>query len=65
MQFTFLKQNLVNILVKPFAKVPALSDLPEIQPAEGSVLNVSSRHRTYGSFDLVEGCITTRSIKYT
>lgn len=54
-----------HISVKPFAKVPALGDLPEIQPAEGSVSNVSPRPGINGGVDLAEGCIITRSIKYT
>jgi hypothetical protein len=61
----FQPLSLKRSLVKPFAKVPALSDLPEIQPAEGSVSNVSSRHGTYGGIDLAEGCKIMRSIKYT
>jgi hypothetical protein len=57
-----------RISVKPFAKVPALGDLPEIQPAEGSVSNVSSRHGSDGGVDFAEiarSCVITRSIKYT
>ena len=54
-----------HISVKPFAKVPALGDLPEIQPAEGSVSNVSARRGTDGGVDLAEGCIITKSVKYT
>ena len=48
-----------HISVKPFAKVPALGDLPEIQPAEGSVSNVSSTRGIDGSVDLAEGCLIT------
>ena len=48
---SFLTQS-GQISVKPFAKVPALGDLPEIQPAKGSVSNVSSRHGIDGGVDI-------------
>ena|SRR5258707_5578492 len=53
--------------VKPFAKVPALGGLPEIQPARATVSGVSSRRGVEGDpgVDLAEGCIVTKTIKYT
>src|ERR1700722_5129773 len=54
-----------RITVKPFARVPALRGLPEIKRAGGSVSSVSSRHGIDGGVDLAEGCLITRSIKYT
>ena len=56
-----------HITAKPFAKVPALGDLPEIQPARATVSGVSSRCGVEGDpgVDLAEGCIVTKTIKYT
>jgi hypothetical protein len=54
-----------RITVKAFASVPALADLPEIQQEPGSVSNISSFQGTSGYIDLAEGCILTKSIKYT
>jgi hypothetical protein len=54
-----------RITVKAFASVPALVDLPEIQQAPGSVSDVSSLQGTGGAIDLAEGCILTKSVKYT
>jgi hypothetical protein len=53
-----------RITVKAFASVPSLADLPEIQQ-EGSVSNISSFQGTFGGIDLAEGCILTKSVKYT
>ncbi|KAF8809017.1 hypothetical protein BYT27DRAFT_7284830 [Phlegmacium glaucopus] len=53
-----------RISVKPFASVPSLANLPSIQRAQASVSNVSSRCRVEG-VDLSEGCLVTKSIKYT
>ena len=52
-----------HITVKTFASVPALGDLPEIQQP-GSVSKLSPLPGT-GSIDLAEGCILTKSVKYT
>jgi hypothetical protein len=56
-----------NILsVKAFAKVPAVLDLPEIRRETASVSNVSSRHESMrDSVSLEEGCILTKTVKYT
>ncbi|KAF5373278.1 hypothetical protein D9615_007399 [Tricholomella constricta] len=57
-----------HLSVKPYAFVPAVLNLPEIKRAQGSVSNVSSRssHRgPGGGVDLTEGCMLTKSVKYT
>jgi hypothetical protein len=54
-----------RITVKTFAAVPTLANLPEIQQAPGSVANISSFRGTGGGVDLAEGCILTKSVKYT
>ncbi len=54
-----------HITVRPFAKVPALGDLPEIRHALRTVVSSSSRHRADGSVDLAEGCLLTKTVKYT
>src|SRR5258707_2117088 len=54
-----------HITAKPFAKVPALGDLPEIQPARATVSGVSSRCGVEDGVDLAEGCIVTKTIKDT
>lgn len=52
--------------VKAFASVPALADLPEIQQEPCSASDISSFQSTFGSIiDLNEGCILTKSVKYT
>ena|ERR1700722_10805094 len=51
--------------VKPFAAVPTLADLPEIQQAPSSVSNISSFRGAGGGVDRAEGCILTKSVKYT
>lgn len=54
-----------RLSVKPFAVVPALLDLPEIHRQPASVSNVSSRSSVSGGVDLEEGCLITKSVKYT
>lgn len=56
-----------RISVKPFAEVPPLAaaNLPPILRAQGSVSNVSSRHGAEEGVDLAEGCLVTKTIKYT
>ncbi len=54
-----------HITVKAFSRVPALAELPEIQPALDSASDVSSRYRTKGGVDPAEGCFITKTIKYT
>ena len=54
-----------RISVKPFARVPALLDLPAIQRAPASVSDVSSSRGPAGGVDLSEGCLITKTIKYT
>jgi hypothetical protein len=54
-----------RISVKPFARVPALLDLPAIQRTPASVSNVSSSRESTGGVDLAEGCLITKAIKYT
>ena len=51
--------------MEPFAQIPALGNLPELQQAPGTVTNVSSLSGTDASIDLAEGCILTKSVKYT
>ena len=53
-----------RLSVKPFAAVPAVLDLPEIQREPASVSNVSSRSSMRGNVDLEEGCLITKSVKY-
>jgi hypothetical protein len=55
------------ITVKPFSVVPALAGLPEIEQEPGSLAahNTSSRRVAGNGVDLAEGCIVTKSIKYT
>ena len=61
-----LLTNEHRLSVKPFAAVPALLDLPEIQREPASVSNVSSRLSTMcGGVDLEEGCLLTKSVRYT
>jgi hypothetical protein len=59
------KKHEDRITVKAFASVPTLADLPEIQQQPGSVSNISSFQGTGGGIDLGEGCILTKSVKYT
>jgi hypothetical protein len=57
-----------RLTAKQFASVPALLDLPEIQRVPASVSNVSSRLSSsgrYGNIELQEGCLITKSVKYT
>jgi len=54
-----------RLSVKPFAAVPALLDLPEIHRQPASVSNASSRSSARGGVDLEEGCLITKSVKYT
>ena len=57
-----------HLSVKPCAFVPAVLNLPEIKRAPRSVSNVSlpSSHRgPGGGVDLTEGCMLTKSVKYT
>jgi hypothetical protein len=54
-----------RLTVKPFAKVPPLDSLPAIYRALPSVSNVSSRRGIEDSVDLAEGCLVTKTIKYT
>ncbi|KAF8899777.1 hypothetical protein CPB84DRAFT_1680960 [Gymnopilus junonius] len=52
--------------VKAFAKVPAVLDLPEILRDPASASNVSSRHESIrNGVDLSEGCMLTKSVKYS
>ena len=59
----FTKEH--RLSVKPFAAIPALLDLPEIQREPASVSNLSSHSSMCGSVDLEEGCLITKSVKYT
>jgi hypothetical protein len=54
-----------HILVKPFASVPSLANLPPIQHAQASVSNVSSHHGVEDGVGLSEGCFATKTLKYT
>lgn len=54
-----------RLTVKPFATVPSLLDLPKIQREPASVSNVSSCSSIRGDVDLEEGCLVTKSVKYT
>ena len=54
-----------RLSTKQFAAVQALLDLPEIQREPASVSNGSSHLSSmYGSVDLEEGCLITKSVKY-
>ena len=57
-----------RLSLKPFAVVPALLDLPEIECDRGSVSNVSKSSclsSMHDSVNLEEGCLITKSVKYT
>ena len=54
-----------RITVKKFAAVPALLDLDEIQRQPASVSQVSSFQGANDNVDLAEGCMLTKSVKYT
>jgi hypothetical protein len=57
-----------RITAKAFASVPALAGLPAIQKQPGSVSNTSSLagpDTAGGLIDLAEGCMLTKSVKYT
>jgi hypothetical protein len=61
-----LLTNEHRLSAKRFAAVPALLDLPEIQREPASVSNVSSRSSIMrGGVDPEEGCLITKSVKYT
>lgn len=63
---SLVKKN-ERISVKQFAAVPPLLDLPAIQRGPASVSDVScSRGPGDGAHvDLAEGCIVTKSVRYT
>jgi hypothetical protein len=54
-----------RLTVKQFAAVPGLLNLPAIQRAPASVSNEPSFRGVDGGVDLSEGCLVTKSIKYT
>ena len=54
-----------RITVKPFAAVPALLNLDEIQRQPRSVSQISSFQGDNDGVDLAEGCMLTKSVKYT
>jgi hypothetical protein len=54
-----------RISVKQFAAVPALLELPAVVRPDALVSNVSSIQGAGGKVNLVEGCLLTKSIKYT
>ena len=56
------KQN--RITVKQFAAVPALLSLPAVQRAPPSVPDASFRWDD-GGINLSEGCLVTKTVKYT
>jgi hypothetical protein len=60
-----LVTNEHRITVKKFAAVPALLDLPEIQRLPGSVSRASSWRGEGDGVDLAEGCLLTKTVKYT
>jgi hypothetical protein len=51
--------------VKKFAAVPSLLDQPAIQRPSPTVSNVSSLRGPDGGVDLAEGCLVTKTVKYT
>lgn len=53
-----------RISVNPFARVPPLGGLPGITPAPASV-DISSRRGVEDGVDLSEGCLVTKTLKYT
>ena len=48
-----------------FAAVPALLDQPAIPRPSPTVSNASSFHELDGGVDLTEGCLVTKTVKYT
>ncbi len=54
-----------QLSVKPFARVLAVLDLPELRRASPTVRGSSSIRRVDGSVDLAEGCLLTKTVKYT
>jgi len=54
-----------RITVKTFAAAHTLADLPEIEQHPCSVSDISSVQVDGGSIDLAEGCLLTKSVKYT
>jgi hypothetical protein len=54
-----------RVSVKPTAKVPPLGGLPGIVRASATTSVVSSRRGIEEGVDLSEGCLVTKSIKYT
>ena len=54
-----------RITVKKFAAAPALLELDEIPRQPASVSQVSSFRGTNDGVDLAEGCMLTKSVKYT
>ena len=50
---------------KKFAAVPPLLDQPAIQRPSPTVSNVSSLHGLDGGVDQAEGCLITKTVKYT
>jgi hypothetical protein len=69
-QMSLITKEHHRLSVKPFASVPALLDLPEIrrqlEPATGTDSKVSSHlSPMHGGVGLEEGCLITKSIKYT
>lgn len=57
-----------RITVKQCAYIPAIGDLPSIKRAPPSVSNASSRSGSRGigaGVKLMEGCMVTKTIKYT
>ena len=54
-----------RITVKKFAAAPALLELDEIQRQPASVSQVSSFRGANDGVDLAEGCMLTKSVKYT
>ena len=57
------KQN--RISAKPFAAVPPLLNLPAITRVDASVSDGSPFQGAGGGIDLAEGCLLTKSVKYT
>jgi hypothetical protein len=59
------REGRITVRAFAFAAVPALADLPEIEQEPGSVSNLSSLRGAACRVDLAEGCILTKSVKYT
>lgn len=54
-----------HVTIKGFASVPALAGLPKIQQEACSVSRISSFQGDGSNIDLAEGCVLTKSVKYT